>query len=78
MSSPRYWRTKAQRYTLVGAACPQCGSKHFPPRERCPDCLRTASNMVSVSGPNQSYYFNVVNLAVTGHEAQVPVPAEAR
>jgi uncharacterized OB-fold protein len=78
MFSPRYWRTKAQRYTLLGVTCPQCGSKHFPPRERCPDCLRPASETVSVSGPNQSYYFSLMNLAMTGHEAQAPATAEAR
>jgi uncharacterized OB-fold protein len=78
MSSPRYWRTRAQRYTLVGAACPQCGSKHFPPRDVCPDCRRPALETLPVPSPGQSYYFNVMHLAVAGHEVQSSLLARAR
>ena len=42
MAVARHWRLEAQRYALVGAECPRCHSKHFPPREVCPICRSSA------------------------------------
>jgi uncharacterized OB-fold protein len=78
MSSARYWRTRAHRYMLIGAACPQCGNKHLPPRDRCPDCHRTTAKTLPVSSPGQGYYFNATSLAAAGHEAQPLATAGAR
>jgi predicted amidophosphoribosyltransferase len=38
MEIPRHWRLKAERYRLVGSACPICGRSTFPPRPVCPQC----------------------------------------
>lgn len=38
MEIPRYWRTKKQRYSLVGEICPTCHAHLFPPRPVCPYC----------------------------------------
>jgi len=38
MDIPRNWRLKAQRYRLVGSACPTYGRLTFPPRPVCPHC----------------------------------------
>lgn len=32
------WRTRLQRYGLVGEKCPDCGTLIFPPRDVCPEC----------------------------------------
>jgi uncharacterized protein len=42
MEVPRNWRLKQQRYALVGAVCPHCDAKIFPPREVCPECGQEA------------------------------------
>ena len=36
------WRTREQRYRLVGEICKRCGAKIFPPRDLCPECERVA------------------------------------
>lgn len=38
MEIARYWRLEPIRYKLSGSNCPECGIKHFPPRDICPDC----------------------------------------
>ena len=38
MEVAQHWRLKAQRYTLTGTTCENCGEAHFPPREVCPYC----------------------------------------
>jgi len=38
MEVPRFWRSKQQRYRLVGEKCPHCDVKIFPPRDICPRC----------------------------------------
>src|SRR5512140_1989885 len=38
MEIARHWRLKQQRYSLVGAVCPHCEHKIFPPRGVCPNC----------------------------------------
>lgn len=37
MEIPRHWRLKKQRYGLEGTVCPECQTKHFPPRAICPE-----------------------------------------
>lgn len=39
MEVPRYWRTQAPRYNLIGNVCVNCETKMFPAREVCPNCL---------------------------------------
>jgi len=38
MDAARNWRLNAQRYRLIGLACPSCGAMAFPPRPTCPSC----------------------------------------
>lgn len=40
MEIPRHWRLKPQRYQLIGSICPECQTKHFPPREICPEARK--------------------------------------
>jgi hypothetical protein len=40
MEVPRHWRLNAQRYRLIGSACPTCGQLLFPPRPVCPHCIQ--------------------------------------
>jgi len=32
------WRTRLQRYRLLGARCRSCGRLHYPPLKSCPYC----------------------------------------
>jgi hypothetical protein len=41
MAVPNLWRTKKQRYSLVGEVCVHCEHLVFPPREICPHCNKT-------------------------------------
>ncbi len=43
MAVPTLWRTKQQRYNLVGEKCPACTNAVFPPRKVCPHCGETMS-----------------------------------
>jgi uncharacterized protein len=38
MQISRHWRIRKQRYSMVGAVCPNCDTKMFPVREVCPTC----------------------------------------
>ncbi len=38
MAVPNLWRTKRERYSLVGQVCAKCCNAIFPPREVCPHC----------------------------------------
>ena len=38
MEIPRHWRIRKQRYSMIGATCPNCENKMFPAREVCPQC----------------------------------------
>ena len=37
MNLPRYWRFQRERYGLVGEIHYECGKRHFPPRDVCPN-----------------------------------------
>ena len=38
MEIPRHWRIRKERYSMIGAICPNCETKLFPAREVCPHC----------------------------------------
>jgi uncharacterized OB-fold protein len=46
MAVPNLWRTKKQRYSLVGEVCVHCNSAVFPPREICPHCHKPMQAVV--------------------------------
>ena len=49
MAVPTLWRTKQQRYRLVGEKCPSCTVAVFPPRKVCPHCGQTMTTSAVVS-----------------------------
>jgi uncharacterized OB-fold protein len=55
MGIPAYWRTRTQRYALVGEVCHKCGAKIFPPRDVCPECARPASDPFTFSGRGEGF-----------------------
>jgi uncharacterized OB-fold protein len=68
----RFWRTKKERYQLVGEECPHCETKIFPPRDVCPDCGQEAKEQVALSGKGEVYSFTEVIDAPNGHQQQAP------
>ena len=42
MFVPSSWRTRHQRYSLIGEVCPACDKHIFPPRDVCPHCDQPA------------------------------------
>ena len=55
MGTPQHWRVRKQRYALVGDACNQCGTKHFPPRTACPVCSQAADDPFNFEGNGKDY-----------------------
>ena len=72
MDVARQWRLNAQRYRLVGEACPACERKLFPPRDVCPHCAAEARAPYVLSGRGQVYTYTTVYDAPAGYEAQAP------
>ncbi len=72
MGIPVYWRTRAQRYALVGEVCHKCGAKIFPPRDVCPECSRPASDPFTFSGRGEVYSFSTIYQPPEGFEEFAP------
>jgi uncharacterized protein len=72
MEIPRYWRTRQQRYALVGEVCPHCEAKIFPPRDVCPHCGMDAKTQYTFSGKGEVYSFTTITDAPVGYEANQP------
>jgi uncharacterized OB-fold protein len=72
MEVARHWRTKSQRYALVGEVCETCGKKIFPPRDICPDCEAPAKTPYIFSGLGEVFSFSTVYQAPEGYEEYVP------
>jgi uncharacterized OB-fold protein len=62
MAVPNLWRTKKQRYSLVGEVCVHCSSAVFPPREICPHCHKPmqAATMNAAKQPQAAFAFPMV------------------
>ena len=54
------WRLKAQRYTLTGEICEACGTKIFPPRDVCPECVKPARTPYTFSGKGEVYSYTTL------------------
>lgn len=53
---PPAWRSKSEKYRLVGSKCIKCGSVYFPQKEFCNDCgVITAGFAFSGKGTIESY-----------------------
>ncbi len=72
MQVARHWRTKSQRYGLVGEVCEKCGSKIFPPRDICPECEAPAKTPYTFSGLGEVYSYSTIYNAPDGYEENVP------
>ena len=72
MSIAGNWRLQAQRYRLVGEICNKCGSKIFPPRDVCPECLAPAQEPFVFSGRGEVYSYSIVYHPPKGYEEFAP------
>lgn len=72
MQIARHWRTRNQRYALVGEVCEGCGSKIFPPRDICPECEAPAKTPFTFSGLGEVYSYSTVYHAPEGYDEHVP------
>lgn len=69
---PRHWRTKDQRYRLVGEICPHCQKAIFPPRDICNGCGKEAKETYVLSGHGEVYSSTVIYEAPAGFVEFVP------
>jgi scaffold protein (connect acetoacetyl-CoA thiolase and HMG-CoA synthase) len=67
MGIPQGWRTRKQRYLLMGGICLNCGHKLFPPRAVCPECGASAGAPSAVAGRREVFSYVLF--------CRVPVPA---
>ena len=74
MSVARTWRTRRQRYGLVGERCEHCQNAIFPPRDVCPHCAQPAQKEFALSGRGSVYSYTTVFDPPTGFEAFAPYP----
>ncbi len=66
------WRTKRQRYSLVGEVCPDCHQAIFPPRDVCPHCSEPAGPAHVMSGRGEVFSFTKMYNVPEGFESQRP------
>ncbi|MBN2191355.1 MAG: Zn-ribbon domain-containing OB-fold protein [Polyangiaceae bacterium] len=71
MDGARQWRTRAARYSLLGAYCGRCDKPEFPPRPRCPRCGHETTEF-AFSGRGTVYSYSVVRQGPDGFADQVP------
>jgi uncharacterized OB-fold protein len=72
MQVARYWRTRNQRYGLVGEVCESCGTRIFPPRDLCPECEVPAKTPYTFSGLGEVYSYSTVYSAPEGYDENLP------
>ncbi len=68
----RNWRLREQRYQLIGNRCTQCGAKHFPPRQVCPECRSTTLEPYQFSGKGELYSYTTLRQPPAGFENYGP------
>lgn len=66
------WRTKQQRYALVGEVCPDCHQAIFPPRDVCPHCSEPAGPAFTMSGRGEVFSFTKMYNVPNGFKEQRP------
>ena len=72
METSRHWRLKAQRYSLVGEECDNCGTKLFPPRDVCLECEAPAKELFTFTGHGEVYSHTTIYDAPAGFEEFAP------
>jgi uncharacterized protein len=74
MSVARTWRSRRQRYSLIGERCEHCHNAIFPPRDVCPHCAEPAQKEFALSGRGTVYSYTTVYDPPAGFEAYAPYP----
>lgn len=74
MTVARTWRTRRQRYSLVGERCDHCHNAIFPPRDVCPHCSEPAQTQMALSGRGTVYSYTTVFDAPAGFGEYAPYP----
>lgn len=74
MTVARTWRTRKQRYSLVGERCEHCHNAIFPPRDVCPHCNEPAQKQMALSGRGTVYSYTTVFDAPAGFGQFAPYP----
>jgi len=72
MQVARHWRTRNQRYAMVGEVCEACGKKIFPPRDICPNCEAPAKTPYTFSGLGEVYSYSTVYNVPEGYQDNAP------
>lgn len=72
MGVAQNWRTRRQRYSLMGEICHECGQAIFPPRDVCPHCAEPAQSLQQMSGQGEVYSFTTMYDAPAGFESYLP------
>lgn len=72
MQTVKDWRTRRQRYSLMGEVCPHCAKNIFPPRDVCPYCSHGAGPDQIMKGAGEVYSFTTLFHPPAGFEAQAP------
>jgi len=72
MRIARNWRTRQQRYNLLGEVCTECGNKIFPPRDVCPHCTEPAQLPYTLSGRGEVYSYSTIYSSSKGFEEYMP------
>ena len=74
MSVARTWRSRRQRYSLVGERCEHCHNEIFRPRDVWPHCAEPAQKEFALSGKGTVYSYTTVYDPPAGFEAYAPYP----
>jgi uncharacterized OB-fold protein len=72
MSIARNWRTRQQRYSLLGEVCTTCHKKIFPPRDVCPHCATPAQLPYTLSPRGEVFSYSTMYSAPDGFEEYLP------
>lgn len=72
METPRIWRNRHTRYSLVGSVCEACGAKWFPSVEICRGCGKSGLSPHPFRGRGEVYSYSTVRQAPNGFASRVP------
>jgi len=72
VATSAYWRTRFQRYRLIGNRCKECGKVFFPPRFVCPACGSVKLEEYKLPERGKLVEYTVVYTAPKGYEVMTP------
>lgn len=71
-SVPASWRSRKNRYLLVGTICNTCKTKHFPERAVCPVCGSDGLSQKKMASTGKILTYTVLYTGPAGFEMCVP------